>query len=102
MFVYVLSLARTYVRMFVYLLACIFTYLHIFPLSVGGKELWEERVVGRESENRRVGEGGGKWLLQSEFLFLSKFIVGKGLFWFEYEMSTLWRISLSDDDLEED
>ena len=76
MFVYVLFLARTYVHMFVYVLICIFTYLHISPLSTGGKE-WDK---GRECEERKVVEGGGNGLLQSEFLFLSNFMVAKGLF----------------------
>ena len=40
---------------FVYVLACIFKYLHIFSLSVGGKE-WDEE---RECEKVRVGERGG-------------------------------------------
>ena len=72
MLVYVLLL----VCMFVYALACIF--LHIYTLSVGGKE-WDKR---RECEKRRVGKSGGNWLLQSDFLFLSNFMGGKGLFWF--------------------
>ena len=72
--------------MFVYVLSCIFTYVHLFPLSVGGNEF----------EKRRVGEGGGNGLLQSDFL--SNFMVAKGLFHFEYEMSVLWGILLSDDD----
>ena len=54
MFVYVMLLARTYVRIFVYVLACIFTYLHIFLLSVGGKE-WDQE---RECKQRTVCEGG--------------------------------------------
>ena len=94
MFVYVLLLARIYVRMFVCVLACIFIYLHIFLLSVGGKE-WDK---GRECKKRRISEGGGNGLLQSEFLLLSNFMVVKGLFWFEYEKSVLWGILLSDND----
>ena len=35
-FVYVLSLAQTYIRIFIYVVAWI-TYIHIFPLSVVGK-----------------------------------------------------------------
>ena len=45
-------------------------------MSVGGKEWYK----GRECEKRRVGEGGGNGLLQSDFLFLSNFMVAKGLF----------------------
>ena len=70
MFVYVLLLARIYECM---------AYLHIFPLSIGGKE-WDK---GRECTKRRVGEGRGNGLLQSEFRFLSNFVVAKGLFGFE-------------------
>ena len=65
-----------YVCMFVYVLACIFTDLHIFLLSVNGKE-WDE---GRECEKGRVNEGEGNELLQSEFLFLFNFMVAKGFF----------------------
>ena len=54
-FLYVMSLAHTYMRLFVYVLLGLFTYLHIFPLSVSGKELDD----GGECEKRRVGEGGG-------------------------------------------
>ena len=32
---------------------------------------------------------------QSEFLFLSNFMVAEGLFWFEYEMSVLWEILMA-------
>ena len=67
MFVYVLLLI-TYVCMFAYVLADIFTDSHIFPLSVSGKEC----------EKRRVEEGRGNRLIQSEFLF--NFMVAKGLF----------------------
>ena len=45
-----------------------------------------------------MGEGEGNELLQSDVLFLSNFMVAKGLFWFEYEISVLWGIFLSDDD----
>ena len=82
MFVYVLLLTLTYIRMFAYVLTWILTYLHIFPLLVDEKE-WGE---GREFEKRKVDEGGENWLLRSDFLFLSNFMVAKGLFWFEYEM----------------
>ena len=85
MFVYVLLLARSYICIFAYILANIVTYMHIFPLCVDGKE-WDER---REWEKSSVGVRGGNGLLQSEFLFLSNFMVGKGLFWLEYEVSVL-------------
>ena len=75
MFEYVLLLAHTYVCIFVYVLAFIFTYLHIFLLSVDGKELDK----GKVGEKRRVSEGGGNDLLQSDF-FLSNFMVAEGLF----------------------
>ena len=78
--------------MFAYVLAFIFIYLHIFPLFVDGNR-WD---VESEREKWRVGEVGGNDLLQSEFLFLSNFMVSKVLFWFEQEMSVLWGI-LSDD-----
>ena len=68
---FVLLLVHTYVRIFVYVLACIFTYLEIFPLIVGGKE-WDK---GRESEKRRVREGGREEEMeccnQNFFLFLT-------------------------------
>ena len=51
MFMYVLLLVNTNIRMFAYVMVCIFTYLLIFPLSVGGKEWYE----GRECEKGRVG-----------------------------------------------
>ena len=38
MFVCVLLVTRTYICMFAYMLAYLFTYIHIFPLSVFGKE----------------------------------------------------------------
>ena len=63
MFVYVLLLTRTYIRIFAYILACIFTYIHIFLLSVVGKGCDE----GRECEKGRVDKDGmGNGLLQSE------------------------------------
>ena len=65
--------ARTYVRMFVYLLACVYTYFHCFLMGRSGTK---EESVRREE----VGEEGGNGLLQSEFLFLSNFMVTKGLF----------------------
>ena len=80
------SCVHMYVCMFAYVLACIFIYLHIFLLSVGGKE-WDKR---RECKKRRLRVRGGNWLLQSEFLFLSNFMVAKSLFWFEYEISVFW------------
>ena len=62
-FVYVLLLARIYIRMFAYILACIFTYVHIFPRSVDGKG----RDEGRECEEGKVNEEVvGNGLLQSE------------------------------------
>ena len=75
MFVYVLLLPRMYVCMFVYVLAGIFTYLYIFPLPIGGK-----RRGTKEESMRRMSEGGGNGLWQSEFLFLSNLMVAKGLF----------------------
>ena len=44
-----------------------------------------------------------EWLEEGEmdycnqYFFLSNFMVAKYLFWFEYEMSVLWEILLSDD-----
>ena len=61
MFVYVLFLARTYIRIIVYVLVSIFTYLHIIPLSIDR----EDRDKGRDCEKERVGEGGENELLQS-------------------------------------
>ena len=34
-FLYVLSLAHTYIRISMYIMVYIFTYIHIFPLSFG-------------------------------------------------------------------
>ena len=55
-------------------------------------------VTKEDCENRWMVEGKGNGLLQTEILFLSNFMVAKGLFWFEYEMFVLWGILLSDDD----
>ena len=93
MFMFVLLLVCIYVCMFVYVLACIFIYIHVFPLSVCRKGRDKER----ECEMRRVGARGGNGFLQSEFLFLSNFMVAKGLFRLEYELSILCGILLSDD-----
>ena len=79
MLAYVLLFVCTYIRMFEYVLACILTYFHLFPLSIGGKGCDD----GRKCKKGRMGEGWGNGLLQSEFLFLSNFIVAKGLFWFD-------------------
>ena len=69
MFVYVLSLAHLYIRIFPHLVAWIFIYIYIhkFLLSVVGKL----RDKGRECEKGRVCEEGvGTELLQSKrFLF---------------------------------
>ena len=54
--------------------------------------------MGRGEMKKRVDEGGGNGFLQSEFLLHTNFMVANGLFWFEYEMSVLWWILLSNDD----
>ena len=56
-----------------------------------GKGKMKEESVRREEWIRRG-------LFQSEFLLLSNFMVAKGLFLCEYEMSVLGWILLSDDE----
>ena len=82
MFVYVLLLARTHIRLFEYILTCIFTYVHILPLSIVGMG-WDQ---GKEFEKRRVaGERVRKWIDAIRMIFppsiiLINFMVAKGLF----------------------
>ena len=77
----------------VHMYACLCMYWHAslyiytyFRCLLDGKR----RRGTKEESVRRVGEGGRNGLLQSEFLFPSDFLVVKGLFWFEYEMSVFW------------
>ena len=63
-FVYVLSLAHTYICIFAHIVTSILTYTQIFPQSLAGKE----RGKGRESEKREecVRREWGKELLPSK------------------------------------
>ena len=95
MFLYVTLLVRTYIRIFAYVYgnASLHIYIYFRWLLMGRGETKKESVRKEEW----VREGANR-LMQSEFLFLSNFMVAKSLFWFEYEISVLWCILLRDDD----